>query len=74
MQTIDDSYRSLVAAILHRAKEDAMGHCRYSDMPDKDEAAARAWLLDPTQGAWLLDLAGFDSERVLRQIRQAVGL
>ena len=72
--TDGDPYQNLVIAIVHRAKEDAQGHCAYSAVPDQAQADARAWLRDPTQGARLLELAGFDSERVLRQIRQAVGL
>jgi hypothetical protein len=68
----DDPYVELILAILHRAVQDAQGHCWSpgAQSPDQIQAEARRWLQDEAQVAALVELAGCDPEPVLRRVRR----
>ena len=72
----DDPYRELVKAIVRRAVEDAQGHVIYpgNRPPAQIEREARAWLAEGGGLAELLELAGFDSELVMRRVQQCQAL
>jgi hypothetical protein len=63
-------YAALIAAIIHRAWRDAMGHCDAPghSTPEKLQAEAQAWLEDEAAVAGLLELAGCDPSPVLRRL------
>jgi hypothetical protein len=68
----DDPYQTLVLAILHRAVQDAQGHCWSPgpQSPDQIQAEARRWLQDEAQVAAQVELCGLEAEPVLRRVRQ----
>lgn len=67
-----DGYKNLVAAIIARAVGDATGHCdpACSQPWAKVQDEAQRWLADGHLVTELLELAGYDAERVLPQLRQ----
>jgi hypothetical protein len=68
----DDPYVELVKAIARRAIQDATGDVIYpgSRAPAQIEREARAWVAEGSGLAALLELAGFDSEPVMRRARR----
>jgi hypothetical protein len=68
----DDPYVELVKAIIARAVQDARGHVVHlgNRAPGQIEVEARPWLQDGCALAALLELAGFESEPVVRRVRQ----
>jgi hypothetical protein len=71
VKAADDRYIHLVAAILHRAVEDAQGRVVHtgSRTPVQIEVEARAWLADARNVEALVALCGFDAEPVVRCLR-----
>jgi hypothetical protein len=67
-------YHCLVAAILERAVQDALGHtiARGDADPRRTQSEARAWLLAERGVADLIALAGFDPDVVLRRVRRVL--
>jgi hypothetical protein len=68
----EDPYRTLITAILHRAVEDAQGHCWSPgpQTPDQIQAEARRWLQDEALVAGLVELCGLEPAPVLRRVRR----
>jgi hypothetical protein len=66
-----DGYKALVLAIVKRAVDDARGDCALTHgSADQCQAEAVAWLQDAAAVQELLELAGFDSTRVVERVRQ----
>jgi hypothetical protein len=68
----EDPYQALVLAILHRAVQDALGHCGSpgAQSPEQIQAEARRWLADERAVAALVELCGLDAAPVLRRVRR----
>ena len=66
------SYRDLVRAIVHRAVQDAQGHCWSPgpQTPGQIQAEARRWLAEEHELTALLELAGVDSMPVVERVRR----
>lgn len=69
-----DPYQTLIAAILERAVQDALGHGPTRGTPCHTQAQreARAWLSGRGATA-LLELAGYESAVVLQRVRSLLG-
>jgi hypothetical protein len=67
-------YVALVAAILHRAIEDAQGRCTHADPRAKAQyqAEARLFLADQQAIAWWYELCGLDSLPLLRTVKEVL--
>jgi hypothetical protein len=67
-----DGYRLLVQAIILRAVDDAAGRCTpiCTQPAAKHQGEARAWLREETGVIALLELAGYDSDKVLPRVRE----
>ena len=64
-------YVSLILAIVHRAVQDAQGHCDSPghDAPERLESEAQRWLADTQAVEEMIELTGFDAGVVLARLR-----
>ena len=74
VESDEDPYRLLAAAIVARAWADAQGHVFAPGAQSRAQiqAEARAWLAAEHGVADLIELCGYDAEPVLRRVRQLV--
>jgi hypothetical protein len=70
-----DPYQALVAAILHRATEDALGRVAHEQSRNhraRAQADAQHFLSDPEALGWWCDLCALDVQPVLRAAAQVL--